>query len=103
MCNEGTGMIHYARFLTEVDAEKEFKDKIEIGYKGNVMGNNKSKFVNVEYSWKPPHCKHCSIFGHFDAKCMAKNRNDSGNIGAENEKVSTDSEKLVDKEGEGFY
>ena len=52
---------------------------------------------------QPPRCKHFSIFGHFDAKCMAKNRKDSGNIGAENEKVSTDSEKLVDKEGEGFY
>lgn len=74
MCNKGLGMIHYARVLIEVDAKKDFKDKIEIGYKSNVMGINKSKFVNVEYSWKPLHCKHRSIFGYFDAKCMAKNR-----------------------------
>lgn len=33
MCHEGTGRVGYARVLVEIDAEKEFKDKIEICYK----------------------------------------------------------------------
>ncbi|GKA41367.1 RNA-directed DNA polymerase, eukaryota, reverse transcriptase zinc-binding domain protein [Tanacetum coccineum] len=67
MCNEGRGRFGYARVLIEVQAEKEFKEKVEICYSSNQNPEgNFSKYVDVEYSWKPPVCTLCKVFGHLD-------------------------------------
>ena len=68
MCSEGTGNAGFARVLVEIKADKEFKEKIEICYKGADKVTKRSKFVDVEYSWKPPRCKHCKVFGHNDSE-----------------------------------
>nr|GEZ69393.1 reverse transcriptase domain, reverse transcriptase zinc-binding domain protein [Tanacetum cinerariifolium] len=36
-----------------------------------------SKFVNVEYMWKPDLCQLCSVFGHENGKCKHSNENGS--------------------------
>ncbi|PWA96812.1 reverse transcriptase domain-containing protein [Artemisia annua] len=59
----------FARVLVEIQANQEFKEKVKIcyQYKGHVFVE--SKFVKVEYSWKPPKCSHCKVFGHGDSNC----------------------------------
>ncbi|GJY09143.1 RNA-directed DNA polymerase, eukaryota, reverse transcriptase zinc-binding domain protein [Tanacetum coccineum] len=66
MCTEGRGRVGYARVLVEVQTDKEFKDKIEICYKSSESRCSFSKFVEVKYSWKPPKCSICKVFGHYD-------------------------------------
>ncbi|GJY90846.1 RNA-directed DNA polymerase, eukaryota, reverse transcriptase zinc-binding domain protein [Tanacetum coccineum] len=92
MCTEGRGRVGYARVLVEVQADKEFKDKIEICYKSSESQCGFSKFVEVEYSWKPPKCSICKVFGHHDNNYgqAQSNKNDDnggkahGNNGNEN-------------------
>lgn len=69
MCDEGTGNIGYARVLVEIKAAQEFKEKIQLCYKSKEQMMNCSKFVKVKYSWKPPRCSVCKVFGHFDCNC----------------------------------
>ncbi|GJX71997.1 RNA-directed DNA polymerase, eukaryota, reverse transcriptase zinc-binding domain protein [Tanacetum coccineum] len=76
ICNEGKGRIGYARVLVEMQAEKEFKEKIEICYRSSDnQGKGFSKFVEVEYSWKPPVCGKCKVFGHSENKCGKTHEN----------------------------
>nr|GEW85148.1 hypothetical protein [Tanacetum cinerariifolium] len=56
MCNEGVGRLRFATVLIVVNADKELKDIIEICYKDKNNVTKGSKFVNVEYAWKPPMC-----------------------------------------------
>nr|GFA53575.1 ATPase, F1/V1/A1 complex, alpha/beta subunit, zinc knuckle CX2CX4HX4C [Tanacetum cinerariifolium] len=56
MCNEGVGRLGFATILIVVNANKELKDRIEIRYKDKNNVTKGSKFVNVEYAWKPPMC-----------------------------------------------
>ncbi|GJY18427.1 ribonuclease H-like domain-containing protein, partial [Tanacetum coccineum] len=44
MCKDGTGNIGYARVLVEINADKEFKENIEICYKSDDQKTNCSKF-----------------------------------------------------------
>ncbi|GKE58003.1 ATPase, F1/V1/A1 complex, alpha/beta subunit, partial [Tanacetum coccineum] len=44
MCKDGTGNIGYARVLVEINADKEFKENIEICYKSDNQKTNCSKF-----------------------------------------------------------
>ncbi|PWA47132.1 hypothetical protein CTI12_AA502510 [Artemisia annua] len=62
MCNHGSGRLGYARVLVEMEATKDFPDKIEIVYKDS------------EYSWKPLICSHCVVFGHGLLNCKARPR-----------------------------
>ncbi|GJU59230.1 RNA-directed DNA polymerase, eukaryota, reverse transcriptase zinc-binding domain protein [Tanacetum coccineum] len=58
MCMEGSGRLGYVRVLVEVDARKEYVDKVEIDYVDNQMnvkrtkwiirGNNNEEFVEVK-------------------------------------------------------
>nr|GEY89346.1 ATPase, F1/V1/A1 complex, alpha/beta subunit, zinc knuckle CX2CX4HX4C [Tanacetum cinerariifolium] len=74
MCKGGIGNFGYARVLVEISADKEFKNMIEICYKNKEQMIKCTKFVKVEYSWKPPKCSKCKVFGHDDNKCGKKNR-----------------------------
>ncbi|GJY64261.1 RNA-directed DNA polymerase, eukaryota, reverse transcriptase zinc-binding domain protein, partial [Tanacetum coccineum] len=59
----------FARVLVEMNAKTDMKDKIELCY---INKNNETvgtKFVNVEYVWKPVRCSHCAVFGHDYSKC----------------------------------
>ena len=68
--NEGAGRLGAGRVLVEVNADRDVKDKVEICYKNGKSEAKCSKFVNVEYDWKPPVCSHCSVFGHISSICM---------------------------------
>ncbi|GJV32920.1 RNA-directed DNA polymerase, eukaryota, reverse transcriptase zinc-binding domain protein [Tanacetum coccineum] len=72
MCRGAISNFRYARVLVEIQADKEFKDKIEICYKNNDKRTKCSKFVKVEYSWKPPKCCECKVFGHTKNTCGLK-------------------------------
>ncbi|GJY24381.1 RNA-directed DNA polymerase, eukaryota, reverse transcriptase zinc-binding domain protein [Tanacetum coccineum] len=78
LCKEGTGNFGYARVLVEISADKEFKEKIEICYKSQEMVYPCSKFVKVEYSWKPQKCSQCKVFGHSDSLCSDNKNTERG-------------------------
>ncbi|PWA87876.1 hypothetical protein CTI12_AA122440 [Artemisia annua] len=71
MCEEGTGNIGFARVLVEIKATatQDFKDKVELCYKSKDQVVTCSKFVTVEYSWKPPRCSQCKVFRRNDGTC----------------------------------
>ncbi|GKC49405.1 RNA-directed DNA polymerase, eukaryota, reverse transcriptase zinc-binding domain protein [Tanacetum coccineum] len=48
MCKEGSGRLGYARVLVEVDAGKEYVDKVEIDYVDNQMNIKRTKWVRAE-------------------------------------------------------
>ncbi|GKD68706.1 RNA-directed DNA polymerase, eukaryota, reverse transcriptase zinc-binding domain protein [Tanacetum coccineum] len=69
MCQFGRGRLRYARVLIEVDAKKQFKQGIDVQYrdtKGNVV---RTKQIMIEYSWRPPVCEFCHVFGHTTKIC----------------------------------
>ena len=43
-----------------------------------------TKFVQVEYTWKPTRCSHCCVFGHDDVNCRSIPRE------ASNEKLNNE-------------
>nr|GEZ13303.1 ATPase, F1/V1/A1 complex, alpha/beta subunit, zinc knuckle CX2CX4HX4C [Tanacetum cinerariifolium] len=58
ICKAGVGRLGYARVLIEINAEDEFLDKIEINYVDEMRKVNSTKWVRVEYAWKPNRCNH---------------------------------------------
>ncbi|PWA78603.1 hypothetical protein CTI12_AA213030 [Artemisia annua] len=74
MCQYGKGRLGYARVLVEVDAKKEFKDNIVVQYMNALGSIIRTKIVRVEYTWKPPVCKHCGVFGHSFEQCNKRPR-----------------------------
>ncbi|GJV56857.1 RNA-directed DNA polymerase, eukaryota, reverse transcriptase zinc-binding domain protein [Tanacetum coccineum] len=81
LCKYGSGNFGYARVLVEINSNKELKEKVEVCYKSKDNKTICSKFVNVEYSWKPPLCSECKVFGHINNTCGKKDRgpNENGN------------------------
>ncbi|GJX06151.1 RNA-directed DNA polymerase, eukaryota, reverse transcriptase zinc-binding domain protein [Tanacetum coccineum] len=69
LCKFGTGNFGYARVLVEIKAENELKEKVELCYQSKEQKTLCFKFVKVEYSWKPPMCSKCKVFGHTDSTC----------------------------------
>ncbi|GJV55851.1 retrotransposon protein, putative, ty1-copia subclass [Tanacetum coccineum] len=53
MCHNGSGRAGYARILVEIDVKKGIQDLIEVDYKDALNCSKKTKFVKVEYTWKP--------------------------------------------------
>ncbi|GJW01886.1 kinase RLK-Pelle-LRR-I-1 family protein [Tanacetum coccineum] len=74
MCHEGAGRVGYARVLVEVKAESQFKEKVAISYRCTEINNTCTKFVNVEYTWKPARCEQCKVFGHSDHNCRLQRK-----------------------------
>ncbi|GKA26888.1 RNA-directed DNA polymerase, eukaryota, reverse transcriptase zinc-binding domain protein [Tanacetum coccineum] len=69
MCQFGRGRLRYARVLIEVDTKKQFKQGIDVQYRdreGNVV---RTKQIRIEYSWRPPICEFCHVFGHTTKIC----------------------------------
>ncbi|GJT51143.1 RNA-directed DNA polymerase, eukaryota, reverse transcriptase zinc-binding domain protein [Tanacetum coccineum] len=71
MCKNGVGRLGYARVLIEINVEDEFLDKIEINYLDERRKVKSTKWVRVEYTWKPDRCTHCKVFGHSMQRCDA--------------------------------
>ncbi|GJV14338.1 RNA-directed DNA polymerase, eukaryota, reverse transcriptase zinc-binding domain protein [Tanacetum coccineum] len=72
MCKDGFGRLGYARVLVEVDAGKEYLENVEINYVDAMKKVKMTKWVRVEYSWKPDKCNHYKEFGHTFKFCKAK-------------------------------
>nr|GEW90480.1 hypothetical protein [Tanacetum cinerariifolium] len=72
MCRAGTRRLGYARVLVEINATDAFFDKIEINYVDEMKKVKSTKWVIVEYTWKPDRCSHCNVFGHSVQRCDAK-------------------------------
>ncbi|GJV01554.1 ATPase, F1/V1/A1 complex, alpha/beta subunit, partial [Tanacetum coccineum] len=103
MCNEGRGRFGYARVLIEVQAKKEFKEKVEICYSSNQNPEgNFSKYVDVEYSWKPPVCTLCKVFGHLDRNYGKVHNGKKPNFGRTGEMFKYFKEQWEDKWENGF-
>ncbi|GJV13263.1 ATPase, F1/V1/A1 complex, alpha/beta subunit [Tanacetum coccineum] len=69
MCRVGSRRLGYARVLVEINAEDDFFDKIEINYVDDMKKVKSTKWVKVEYTWKPSRCSHCKVFGHSLQSC----------------------------------
>ncbi|PWA76246.1 hypothetical protein CTI12_AA234500 [Artemisia annua] len=63
--NQTYGRASFARVLIEVDATSDLVEEIEVCYE--KMG--KAMMLKVEYTWRPPLCTHCKVFGHEYKKC----------------------------------
>ncbi|GJR56859.1 RNA-directed DNA polymerase, eukaryota, reverse transcriptase zinc-binding domain protein [Tanacetum coccineum] len=94
MCNWGIGRLGYARVLVEIEVGKGFLDEIEINYVDKQNLKKNSKWVKVEYSWKPMVCNHCKVFRHSFFKCTLRPRTKE-----EKEKVNIVGNKGKSKEG----
>nr|GEV28212.1 hypothetical protein [Tanacetum cinerariifolium] len=64
MCRVGARRLGYARVLIEINAEDKLFDKIKINYVDDMKKVKSTKWVKVEYTWKPDRCNHCKVFGH---------------------------------------
>ncbi|PWA81144.1 hypothetical protein CTI12_AA189710 [Artemisia annua] len=85
MCEKAYGRASFARVLIEVDASQELVEHVEVCYKS--LG--KSMNLKVEYTWKPPHCNNCMVFGHEDRTCSkrevpVKESNEADKVSGEN-------------------
>ncbi|GKF22338.1 RNA-directed DNA polymerase, eukaryota, reverse transcriptase zinc-binding domain protein [Tanacetum coccineum] len=97
MCKEGSGRLGYVRVLVEVDAGKEYLEKIEINYVDAMKKVKMTKWVKVEYSWKPDKCNHCKVFGHTFNFCKAKPISEKSEVNQEaSVKGNKDSEGFVE-------
>ena len=100
VCQYGKGRIGYVRILVEVDAKKEFKYNIVVQCRNSAGSIIRTKLVRVDYTWKPPVCKHCGVFGHSLAQCCKRPRTaeeiikaQNENNGRQNDKVRVDNDK----------
>ncbi|GJX66899.1 RNA-directed DNA polymerase, eukaryota, reverse transcriptase zinc-binding domain protein [Tanacetum coccineum] len=80
MCHNGSGRAGFARILVEMEARKGIQDQIEIVYKDALNYTKTTKFVKVEYNWKPTLCVHCGVFGHNDKTCKAQSTKDKSQM-----------------------
>ncbi|XP_026452416.1 uncharacterized protein LOC113352872 [Papaver somniferum] len=54
----------YARICVEVDVNCEFLDSFTF-----TLGGKDTIEIKTNYSWKPPKCKECAVFGHVTTNC----------------------------------
>ncbi|PWA42885.1 hypothetical protein CTI12_AA521820 [Artemisia annua] len=68
ICEKPYGRASFARVLVEIDSSKKPVDSIELWYESL----SKVLRVEVEYTWVPPRCDECKVFGHFTSECVRK-------------------------------
>ncbi|PWA77052.1 zinc knuckle CX2CX4HX4C [Artemisia annua] len=90
VCMIGMGRLGFARVLIELNAEKNFKDVIEIAYRKSGVSTSMTKYVQVEYAWRPTRCSYCCVFRHDDVNCRMIPKE------AGNEKPSTEQSEKDD-------
>ncbi|PWA97295.1 hypothetical protein CTI12_AA030020 [Artemisia annua] len=78
MCMTRVGRMGFARVLVELNAKKQFKDVIEVAYNRKDASISMTKYVQVEYAWKPAHCGHCCVFGHEEKTCRMVPKEQNG-------------------------
>ncbi|XP_026456778.1 uncharacterized protein LOC113357549 [Papaver somniferum] len=54
----------YARICVEVDVNCDFPDSFTF-----TVGGIDTIEIKMDYSWKPPKCSECAVFGHVTANC----------------------------------
>ncbi|GJW79484.1 RNA-directed DNA polymerase, eukaryota, reverse transcriptase zinc-binding domain protein [Tanacetum coccineum] len=64
VCKNGVGRTEFVRVLVEVDADKGFKEAIELQYRDKQHKVKGTKTVKVVCDWKPSICSHRVVFGH---------------------------------------
>nr|GEY21840.1 hypothetical protein [Tanacetum cinerariifolium] len=94
MCHNGIGRSAFVRVLMEIKADKGFKDLTEIKYKDKSNNVIRTKFVKVEFSWKPISCSHCNVFRYSDSRCY-KN-------GTKKDQMENDKGTKVHHDNKGF-
>ncbi|GJT47913.1 hypothetical protein Tco_1280974 [Tanacetum coccineum] len=62
-------LLKRSEILVEINANKGYKDIIEIQYVDAQKMKKRAKTVQVEYQWKPISCNHCKMFGHGLIEC----------------------------------
>ncbi|GJS40033.1 RNA-directed DNA polymerase, eukaryota, reverse transcriptase zinc-binding domain protein [Tanacetum coccineum] len=99
MCHNSTGRAAYARVMVEIDAMKGFKDSIEVQYRDKNDCVIRTKFVKVEYSWKPVICSLCCVFGHSNFSCQKHRVNKVQQDENKGQNKNHDSEGFVEVKG----
>ncbi|PWA40036.1 zinc knuckle CX2CX4HX4C [Artemisia annua] len=68
ICEKPYGRASFARVLVEIDSSKALADNIELWYEslGKILR------LRVEYTWVPPRCVECKVYGHYTSECAKK-------------------------------
>ncbi|PWA39331.1 zinc knuckle CX2CX4HX4C [Artemisia annua] len=89
ICEKPYGRASFARLLIEIDSNKALVDNVELWYEslGKILR------LRVEYTWVPPRCEECKVYGRYTNECVKKvNMVSKVNKDGENVKVA-DTEK----------
>ncbi|PWA86295.1 hypothetical protein CTI12_AA141150 [Artemisia annua] len=89
ICEKPYGRASFARVLVEIESSKALVDNVELWYEslGKILK------LWVEYTWVPPRCEECKVYGHYLSECAKKvNTVSKVNKDGDNVKV-TDTEK----------
>ncbi|GJY30809.1 hypothetical protein Tco_0414304 [Tanacetum coccineum] len=62
----------YARVLVEIDVNKGIHDQIKVVCKDAMKNTKTTKFVKVEYVWRPVMCSTCKVFRHNDKEVKGR-------------------------------
>ncbi|GJV83772.1 hypothetical protein Tco_1523670 [Tanacetum coccineum] len=104
MCIKSCGRLDFAHALIDIKDNRPIKDTrvIVIPY---VEGSGSYLHtIKVEYEWKPPRCRSCSVFGHDDSQYRNHVVSDSGaKLGADLRKKNAPSHmRNVAAQNDGF-
>ncbi|PWA82783.1 zinc knuckle CX2CX4HX4C [Artemisia annua] len=68
ICEKPYGRASFARVLVEIDSKKALVDNVELWYEslGKILR------LRVEYTWVPPRCEECKVYGHYVSECVKK-------------------------------
>ncbi|PWA84567.1 hypothetical protein CTI12_AA104240 [Artemisia annua] len=68
ICEKPYGRASFARVLVEIDSSNALVDNVELWYKslGKILK------LWVEYTWVPPRCEECKVYGHYLSECAKK-------------------------------
>ncbi|KAJ9535832.1 hypothetical protein OSB04_un001013 [Centaurea solstitialis] len=79
-CIKQAGRAGFARVLIEVAADKSISNEIVCLVPLLDGKSEKEIIVRAEYSWKPPRCSHCCLFGHSFANCVVRPLSDEEKV-----------------------